>query len=187
MTDTCITITPAWDAESVTLPNGPVVFVRPVRPEDAELLVDGFDRLSAESRRFRFLTGKHALSPGELRFLTTVDHYDHEAIGALDGAGRGVGIARYVRSSAEPQYAEVAVTVVDAWHRRGVGTALLTRLIDRARRAGIHVFTALVSADNAAMVGLLRANAGVELVHVDEDTVEYEISLAPFARSLARR
>ena len=32
---------------------------------------------------------------------------------------------------------------------------------------------------------LRRAKSGVELIHIDVDTVEYEISLAPFARSLA--
>jgi hypothetical protein len=65
-----------------------------VRSSDASLLADGFSRLSAQSRQQRFLTPKQRLSSAELRYLTRVDHYDHEAIGALDRVGRGVGIAR---------------------------------------------------------------------------------------------
>lgn len=56
---------------------------RPVRHDDAVMLVDGFDRLGAQSRRFRFLTAKNYLSPSELRSLTDIDHHDHEALGAL--------------------------------------------------------------------------------------------------------
>jgi Acetyltransferase (GNAT) family len=52
--------------------------------------------------------------------------------------------------------AEIAVTIVDDWHGRGLGTELLTRLSGRARCEGINRFTALVTEDNTAMAGLLR-------------------------------
>jgi len=173
--------------EQVALPDGSAVIVRPVQATDQALLADGFDRLSVRSRRQRFLTAKPHLSSAELQFLTDVDHHDHEAIGALDATdGRGVGIARYIRSAPKSLDAELAVTIVDEWQRRGVGTLLLARLTARARQAGVFAFQALVSADNEAMISFLRkSKAGVELVHIDVDTVEYEISLDPFARSLA--
>jgi GNAT superfamily N-acetyltransferase len=177
--------TSAPEAECVVLRDGSSIEMRAVRATDVALLADGFARLSPRSRRLRFLTGKDTLTPSELRHLTDVDHRDHVAIGAVDRTdGRGVGIARFVRSSRCPTAAEVAVTVVDDWHRRGVGTELLARLALRARAAGIHSFTALVATENMAMIGLLRGKAGIELVHVDDETVEYEISLAPFAASL---
>ena len=173
--------------EQVALPDGSAVVVRAVQPADQALLADGFRRLSVRSRRQRFLTAKHDLSSAELTFLTDVDHHDHEAIGALDAVdGRGVGVARYIRVAPGSPNAELAVTIVDDWQRRGVGTVLLARLTARARQAGVFAFQALVSADNAAMISFLRkSKGGVELVHTDTDTVEYEISLAPLARSLA--
>jgi hypothetical protein len=68
------------------------VLIRPVQPADAALLADGFTRLSARSRWMRFLTAKRELSLAELRYLTQIDHHNHEAIGAVDWAdGRGVG------------------------------------------------------------------------------------------------
>ena len=80
------------------LRDGSLVLIRPVQEGDAPLLADGFGQLSAESRWMRFLMAKQELSPSELRYFTSVDHHDHEALGALDhGDGRGVAIARYIR------------------------------------------------------------------------------------------
>jgi RimJ/RimL family protein N-acetyltransferase len=163
------------------LRDGSRVLIRPVQSADAPLLADGFARLSATSRWMRFLTPKKELSPAELRFLTDLDHHDHEALGALDHRdGRGVGVARYVRQADDPWGADVAVTIVDEWQGRGLGTELLARLSDRAREENIQRFTALVAAENVAVAGLLR-NACARLVGRESDTLEYEISLAPAA------
>ena len=100
----------------VVLRDGSVVLIRQVQSADAPLLADGFARLSAQSRQMRFLTTKKELTPAELRYLTDVDHHDHEALGALNhDDGHGVGIARYVRDPDDPQAAEIAVTIVDDW------------------------------------------------------------------------
>lgn len=166
------------------LRDGSVVLIRQVRRTDAPLLADGFARLSARSRQLRFLGPKTALSDAELRFLTHVDHHDHEALGALNPAdGRGVGIARYIRDADDPQAAELAVTVVDDWQGRGLGTELLSCLSDRARQAGIHRLTALVAAENVAMAGLAR-KLGACLAGRGPGTVEYEIALVPAEYSL---
>jgi GNAT superfamily N-acetyltransferase len=141
----------------VRLRDGSAVLIRPVRPEDAGLLEDGL---------------------AELRYFTGVDHRDHEALGALDHVrGGGVGIARYVRDREDPYAAEIAVSVIDGWQGRGLGTELLARLSERACREGIRRFTAAVAADNAAMTGLLR-NLGAEVVGREFGTLEYEVALA---------
>jgi RimJ/RimL family protein N-acetyltransferase len=161
----------------VVLRDGSAVAIRQVRSTDAPLLADGFARLSAASRRMRFLGVKKELSPAELRYLADVDHHDHEALGALDRAGgQGVGIARYIRDAGDPQAAEIAVTIVDDWQGRGLGTELLAQLSDRARQEGIRRFTALADAENVPVAALLR-NAGARLVRRGRGTVEYEITL----------
>jgi RimJ/RimL family protein N-acetyltransferase len=174
---------PPVTGRPVALRDGSKVLIRQVQRTDAPLLADGFARLSPQSRRMRFLTTKKELSPAELRYFTDVDHHDHEALGALNQAdGRGVGIARYVRLAEDPQAAEIAVTIVDGWQGRGLGTELLTRLAGRARQEGIHRFTALVADDNTAMAGLLR-NMSANLVGRSPGTVEYEITLMPPRKS----
>ncbi|HEY1346099.1 MAG TPA: GNAT family N-acetyltransferase [Streptosporangiaceae bacterium] len=176
---------PAVTGRPIALRDGSKVLIRPVQPADAPLLADGFARLSDRSRRMRFLARKDQLSAAELRYFTDVDHHDHEALGALDQAdGRGVGVARYVRDAEDRHTAEIAVTVVDDWHGRGLGTELLTRLCGRARSEGIHRFTALVADDNMAMAGLLR-KMSANLVGRSPGTVEYEITLMPPGKSTA--
>jgi RimJ/RimL family protein N-acetyltransferase len=163
----------------VVLRDGSRVLIRPVRRTDAPLLADGFTRLSATSRWMRFLTAKRELSPAELKYLTDLDHHDHEALGALDhGDGRGVGIARYIRHAGDPDAADIAVTIVDDWQGRGLGTELLARLSDRAVEEGIRRFTALVAAENVAIAPLLR-NMGARLVGRESNTLDYEIALVP--------
>jgi RimJ/RimL family protein N-acetyltransferase len=165
------------DGRPVMLRDGSAVLIRQVRSADAPLLADGFARLSAASRQLRFLGVKKDLSAAELRYFTDVDHHDHEALGALDLAGgHGVGIARYIRDADDPQAAEIAVTIVDDWQGRGLGTELLAQLSDRARQEGIRRFTALADAGNVAVAALLR-NAGAHLARRGRGTVEYEITL----------
>ena len=167
----------------VALRDGSKVLIRQVQSTDAPLLADGFARLSPQSRQMRFLTRKKELSRAELRYFTDLDHHDHEALGALNHAdGRGVGVARYIRYADDPQAAEIAVTIVDDWQGRGLGTELLIRLSGRARQEGIHRFTALVADDNMAMAGLLR-NMSANLVGRSPGTVEYEITLMPPGKS----
>ena len=168
---------PEPEGTPAMLRDGSEVLIRQVRGSDAPLLADGLARLSARSRQKRFLSPKNSLSAAELRFLTEVDHYDHEAIGALSPAdGRGVGIARYIRDPGDPTAAEIAVTIVDDWHGRGLGTELLARLSDRARQAGIGRFTATIAYGNAAMAGLLQ-NMGAELAGYGRGTVDYVVAL----------
>lgn len=169
------------NGNDVSLRDGSVVHIREVRSGDSPLLVDGFARLSVESRRLRFLTGKSSLSPAELRYFTEIDHHNHEAFGAVNPVdGRGLGIARYIRHLHDSQGAEVAVTVIDEWQRRGLGTELLTRLADRARQEGVHRFTGLVAAENVAVAGLLKdIRVGVRVAASDDEAVEYAIDLPP--------
>ena len=174
---------PAVKGRTVALRDGSKVLIRQVQSADAPLLADGFARLSSRSRQMRFLTRKKELSRAELRYFTDVDHHDHEALGALNQAdGRGVGIARYIRHAEDPQAAEIAVTIVDDWQGRGLGTELLTRLSGRARQEGIHRFTALVAVDNMVMAGLMRKMCA-SLVGRSPGTVEYEITLMPPGKS----
>ncbi len=125
--------------EHVLLTDGSEVLIRAVRPDDKPLFVTGFSDLSPESVRRRFLASRPALNLQELAFFTEIDHVDHEAIGALDATTRkAVGVARYVREDERPHIAEAALTVADAWQRRGLGDKLLRRLRDRATANGIR-------------------------------------------------
>lgn len=141
-------------AAAVTLRDGSELAIRPVRPDDKDAIAAGFERLSPESRYRRFFAPLQRLTARDLEYLTEVDHHDHEAVIGFDAAtGDPVGVARYIRSDV-PAEAEVAVTVVDAWQGRGAATALLDRLVVRARDEGITHFLAIVLTENEDAIEL---------------------------------
>jgi len=153
------------------------VLVRQIRPDDKEALEDAFARLSDDSRYQRFLSPIDELSDRQLAYLTEVDHHDHEALVAFDAAtGAGVGVARFVRASGA-DVAEAAVTVVDDWHGRGLGTALCSLLADRAREEGIRRFTAVVLASNRQMLEVLATLGPTRRVSQEEGIAEIEVEL----------
>ena len=168
------------------LPDGAEVLLRPLEPEDADLLLDIFDQLGPRSRERRFLTPKHTLTSTDLRQLTAVDHHDHEAVVALSATDRRpVGVARFVRISADPGTADVAVVVVDAWQSRGLGTVLASSLLGRARELGVRRFSVLMARDNEAAVRLMHRVLGeVEQSELNRETAVFVVSLttAPPAR-----
>jgi len=144
-------------AAEVTTRDGSALLTRPIEPGDKQALADGFARLSEESRYRRFFAPLSSLKAADLQYLTEVDHRDHEAIIAFDSeSGDAVGVARFVRSE-DPRVAEVAVTVIDDWHGRGVATALLEQLVVRAREEGVDRFLALVLEENEAAIEFFKA------------------------------
>jgi RimJ/RimL family protein N-acetyltransferase len=164
------------DEELVTLPGGEQVLIRPLAPADAPELLRGLEHLSPRSLHRRFL-GPPRIGPAELRYLTDVDHHDHEALGAGDPAtGAGLGVARYIREPGTDS-AEIAVAIDDAWQGRGLGTALLTRLADRARAAGIRRFTGLVLAENAPMRALIAKLGEPASRNLGDGTIETTVAL----------
>jgi RimJ/RimL family protein N-acetyltransferase/nucleotide-binding universal stress UspA family protein len=143
------------EPERTPLRDGSSVLIRPIEPEDRELLRAAFERLSERSRYLRFQSSLTELSDRQLSYLTAVDHHDHEALVAIDpDTGEGIGVARFVR--VDEGVAECAIAVADDWQGRGVATELLDQLVDRAREEEIDRFTALLLAENNDALRLLE-------------------------------
>jgi GNAT superfamily N-acetyltransferase len=142
--------------EPVPIADGLSVLIRPIEPADKRRLAEAFDRLSPETRYRRFFAPLERLSDRDLRYLTEVDHHDHEALVAVNPEnGSIIGVTRYVRA-ADPAEAEVAVVVGDPWQQKGVATVLLERLVERAREEGIDHFVALVMSKNDDALEMFR-------------------------------
>jgi GNAT superfamily N-acetyltransferase len=146
--------------------------IRELTAGDRPALEFIFRRLGDESRYQRFLTPKRTLSPPEVGRLITVDHWHHEALIAWSPVPRApVAVARYIRGR-QFDVAELAVTVVDEWQRRGVGTELSRALRDRAHRAGIRCFTATMLWGNRGALEVVRRLAPVVTSHGAGGVVE---------------
>lgn len=169
----------------LTLRDGTEVVIRAIRPDDKQALLDGFHRLSEESIYRRFLTSLETLGPSQLRYLTEVDHHDHEALIAFEATTRdAVGAGRFVRTG--EGRAEAAVTVVDEWQGRGLGMALTSLLAERAIEEGVECFTALLLSENEEMRGLLASIGSVRTINREGGTIEVEVPLSADAPGAGR-
>ena len=134
--------------------------MRPLQLSDRHELAIGYEHLSAEARRRRFFTAPSRLSEADLEYLTDLDYHDHFAWAAfaIDERGQpGIGVARYIRDPTQPDHAEVAVTVLDDYQHRGLGTLLLEMLADHARDNGITTFVSHILWDNREILDTLAA------------------------------
>ena len=166
--------------ERLILRDRSVVLVRPLERFDQPLVEAVFDGLGEEARYRRFLAFKKRLSASDLEHLTAVDHYDHEALVALDAkTGAAVGVARMLREAGRPDTAEAAVEVVDSWQGRGLGGLLLERLVGRARQAGVRRFTSVLLTRNLSMLRLFEHTGSVCVTGRYGETLELEVEL-PF-------
>ena len=145
---------PAELEGELELRDGAKVRLRPIRPEDAELELGFFRRLSERSRYHRFMQHLPDLPPRMLARFTQLD-YDRElALVALDPrGGEFIAVGRYA-PNADGTSAEFALTVADEWQGKGVGSGLLRRLCQAARDAGYRALYGYILADNREMLEL---------------------------------
>jgi RimJ/RimL family protein N-acetyltransferase len=149
---------PADLIEVLELSNGKHVTLRPVLPLDAPKYQAFVRNLSATSRHQRFLHGLNELPPNILEMLTRIDYRNHLALIAEAGSNGMSSIiaeARYV-VIADGDRAELAMVVADEWQGLGLAKAMLQRLRDRARTAGVSRLTGEVLASNERMLRLAR-------------------------------
>jgi len=152
------------------LRDGTYVAVRPQTREDRPLLAEFFAQLSPRSRYQRFFTGMPPKLPSRmLDALADVDGERHVGIVAVR-EGRILGAARYLRRAESPTVADVAFTVADEYHGRGLGGLLMRELKAHAGRRGVSRFVFDVLATNDAALTVARA-LGARLIR-DGATVE---------------
>jgi GNAT superfamily N-acetyltransferase len=170
----------------VPLGDGTRVKIRPVTPDDKERFLDGFKRLSPESRYRRFMAPIDELTPELLARFTEVDYVDHFAYVALladDPGELGIGVSRYARLAGEPEVAEAAVTVVDEYQGRGLGTLLLQALGAVALANGVRGFRGYALAENRPMLEVLeQMGARVEFDSPGVYRLEVDLTTSPHGR-----
>jgi len=149
--------------QMVELRSGDVVQVRQVQPGDAPALARAYANLGEQSRYQRFFTVMPELPEATLKAAVEVDHTDHEALVALPPlSSEIVGECRFIRRADQPDTADAGITVTDTWQGRGLGSALLARLSERALEVGIGYFAAEILTENRTMLALLPSLGQVE-------------------------
>jgi len=159
------------------------LFIRPIRPEDASLLVELFESLSRQSVHFRFFGPLKMLSPGMLARFTQID-YDREiALVALSGTEpneKMLGVARVITNIYNRKNAEFSVVVGDPWHGKGIGAELLKRCLSISKERGIENVKGIVLPENTQMLALGKKLGFTAKKIVGESEFELNIDLTTF-------
>jgi acetyltransferase len=146
--------------DEVALDDGRTLLLRPIRPEDEPMLVAAFRKASPEAVRLRFFAPIKELTHETAAGLTQIDYDREMALVLADhdqpGAAELYAVARF-STDPDQQKAEFAIAVRDDVTGRGLGTLLMRRLIDYARRRGIGEIFGLVLPENRAMLAICRA------------------------------
>jgi acetate---CoA ligase (ADP-forming) len=145
---------PRHHEADVALRDGSTVHVRPVRAEDAPAVRAFFERLSPRSIALRFFCGFPDLDRA-VRWATEVDQHRYGLV-ATGADGRVVAHAGWEREPDRPERAEIAFAIADTMQHNGLGTILLSQLIEAADQARIAVLSAEVLPQNHRMLHVFR-------------------------------
>jgi GNAT superfamily N-acetyltransferase len=134
--------------------DGTVVHLRPIRPDDEARLTAFHERLSPASQQLRFFSVHPHLQPAEVRRFVNVDGTRRVAVVAIRDDDI-VAVARFDRVAGTTD-AEAAFVVQDDLQGRGLGTALLEHLAQRAREKGVTRLVAQTLPENTRMLRVFR-------------------------------
>lgn len=166
-----------WEYESRgRTMDGHDFFVRPIRPDDADMMIDHFNSLSKRSIYMRFFSPLKQLSKQMLIRLTQID-YDREiALVVLMGEDpeKIIGVSRII-GYFDGSRAEFAVAICDDWQGQGIGAALLAQCLAVARNQGMKQIMGFVLAENTQMLKLGK-KLGFKIKRVQESS-EFELTI----------
>jgi acetyltransferase len=141
--------------------------IRPIHPDDAQMLQDLVQNLSPQSRYYRFVSSMTELPPSMLSRLTLID-YDREMAlvaihrerkagdnGVIVETERVVGVSRYI-TNPDKSSCEFSLVVADDFNGKGLGSRLMLSIMEEARDKGLAEIEGLVLANNPGMLKLMK-------------------------------
>ena len=168
--------------------DGGEYLVRPIRPDDAQMLQNMVKSLSPQSRYFRFVSQLAELPPAMLARFTLID-YDREMAlvavqqervvdeeGEVHVKERLLGVSRYV-TNPDRSTCEFALVVADDMAGQGLGSRLMLSIMEVARDKGLEQIEGLVLANNPNMLKLMR-RLGFE-IRLFPDDPEFRLVVHP--------
>jgi acetyltransferase len=141
------------------LADGTHVTIRPIRPEDAELVKKFVHDLSEESKYFRFMNSLHELTEAMLVRFTQLDHSREIALIAVTSVQDEeleLGVARFAINP-DAESCEFALVVADKFTGKGLGHKLMLSLMDAARAMGLKTIEGEILSANHNMLKLMSS------------------------------
>jgi acetyltransferase len=166
--------------EAVVLADGRQLLLRPISPEDEVELRAMSRRMPPNFMRMRFFQPLKELTHEMAAPLTQID-YDREMALVLADPGKP-GAARLwgvVRMMADPdnERAEYAIIISPELAGQGIGNAMMTHIIEYARKRGVSELWGEVLRENDSMLRLNR-KLGFQVRAVPDDPGVLHVTLA---------
>lgn len=142
--------------------------IRPIHPDDAEMLKAFYKTLSDETRYFRFISNAPELPPSMAAKFTLIDYDREMALVAIlkeseiekDGTWveteKIIGVSRY-STNPDKSSCEFSLVVTDDFGGQGIGSRLMLNIMDVARDKGLTEIDGLVLSKNPGMLKLMRS------------------------------
>jgi acetyl coenzyme A synthetase (ADP forming)-like protein len=159
----------------VVLRDGSTLLIREARADDEPELRRFYDDLSRESSYFRFFAVRKHYDAEITRLKNAEPAHDVVLVG--EAGGHVLAVASYTRNREVPNRADVAFAIADALQGRGVGTRLLERLADIARRHDIAFFDADVLGENTQMMRVFEDSGFAIARHLESAVYHVVLSL----------
>jgi len=172
-----------------TLKDGTLATLRPICPEDEPLVADFHKTLSEETVHYRYfalLKLEHRIAHSRLMRICFND-YDCEIALVAErktaemGERQILGIGRLIKSHGIDE-AEFAIVISDPWQGKGLGTELLSRLLDIGRQEKIGRIVAFILPDNMGMRRVCTKLGFSVRYDANAEAFKAEISLMPGAQ-----
>jgi acetyltransferase len=138
------------------LADGTNIKIRPIRPEDASIEQSFVRELSPQSKYFRFMQGLNELTQQMLVRFTQLDYSRELALIAVlenHELETELGVARYVMNP-DGESCEFALVIADKWQNRGLGSHLMSALMEAASQRGIERMEGEILSNNFNMLTL---------------------------------
>jgi acetyltransferase len=156
-----------WERR-VTLPDGTLILLRPVRPEDEPLYRSFFARVTADDLRLRFFAPVKEFSHAFIARFTQIDYARAMAFIAIrEATGEMLGVVR-VHVSTDNESGEYAALVRSDMKGHGLGWLMMQMLIEYARAEGLRSINGQVLPDNTTMLRMCK-ELGFELTRDPND------------------
>jgi len=151
------------------------VLLRPAEKTDLAAIAAMHERCGFQTLFLRYLAGTRGPSDAQLQRLLSPSR-GAALVAETIHSGQIVALGNLI---GEGELSEAAVLVEDAWQRKGIGTALLRRMISAADALGLRAIVMHTHAGNKAMRRTVRRVRPDARFEMDSGLVTATIGLAP--------
>jgi acetyltransferase len=137
---------------------GTYVMLRPIEPEDEDMVIEFLSTLSVRTVLFRFF---RILEPVTHKQMTRYNHIDHDGCVSIVAVEHEPERDRIIGEGRLTYYpnlgaCEFSIVVGDPWQGKGLGAKLIKMCIDIAREKGVKFLWGNIMSGNERMIGLCK-------------------------------